>query len=297
MNCGCEYTSFPRFRAIGRYSRYDHSVGVGRIVYEHTLDARQAIAGLLHDVATPVFAHVIDFMRGDHMKQESTEDRTLEIISSDVSLVDVLRRLGLSPLDVSDYHLFPIADNDTPRLSADRLEYTLGNGVLYGFASSDEVAQMYSDIVSGVNEFGEPELMFRDLDVASKFAFMSLSCSKIYVSDADRYAMQILAELMAKYIGSGVLSESDLWTTEPRVIDKITSSGSDGSRDWSAYCSLHQIRVGGEPDPSSRTIDAKKRHINPYVQGRGRVTALSDAYATALSAYLSTSFSYPVSAE
>ena len=27
MNCGCEYTSFPRFRNLAPYSRYRHSVG------------------------------------------------------------------------------------------------------------------------------------------------------------------------------------------------------------------------------------------------------------------------------
>ena len=57
MNCGCEYTSFPRFRCLPSYSRYDHSLGVGLIVWHFTGDAAQAAAGLLHDVATPVFAH------------------------------------------------------------------------------------------------------------------------------------------------------------------------------------------------------------------------------------------------
>ena len=30
---------------------------------------------------------------------------------------------------MADYHIYPIADNDTPMLSADRLEYTLSNGL------------------------------------------------------------------------------------------------------------------------------------------------------------------------
>ena len=33
MNCGCEYTAFPRFAEIGRYSRYEHSLGVALIVW------------------------------------------------------------------------------------------------------------------------------------------------------------------------------------------------------------------------------------------------------------------------
>ena len=32
MNCGCEYTAFPRFANGSSYSRWMHSLGVGRIV-------------------------------------------------------------------------------------------------------------------------------------------------------------------------------------------------------------------------------------------------------------------------
>ena len=42
MNCGCEYTSFPRFAGLLPYSRFDHSVGVGLIVWHFTHDPKQA---------------------------------------------------------------------------------------------------------------------------------------------------------------------------------------------------------------------------------------------------------------
>ena len=63
MNCGCEYTSFPLFAGRKQYSRLLHSLAVGMIVWKHTGEPAQAMAGLLHDGATPVFAHVIDFMK------------------------------------------------------------------------------------------------------------------------------------------------------------------------------------------------------------------------------------------
>ena len=55
MNCGCEYTSFPHFAGWAPYSRFDHSVGVGLIVWHFTGDLRQSAAGLLHDAATPAY--------------------------------------------------------------------------------------------------------------------------------------------------------------------------------------------------------------------------------------------------
>ena len=92
MNCGCEYTKFPLFANIGPYSRYDHSMGVALIVWHFTEDKAQAMAGLLHDISTPAFAHVIDFLHGDHMTQESTEQGTENVISSSMELCKVLRK-------------------------------------------------------------------------------------------------------------------------------------------------------------------------------------------------------------
>ena len=63
MNCGCEYTSFSRFEGLDAYSRYDHSLGVALIIWHFTHDIAQSVAGLFHDVATPVFAHVVDSRR------------------------------------------------------------------------------------------------------------------------------------------------------------------------------------------------------------------------------------------
>ena len=126
MNCGCEYTSFPRFAGWAPYSRFDHSLGVALIVWHFTGDLRQSAAGLLHDVATPAFAHVVDFLHGDHLRQESTEARTAELIGRSPELQALLGEYGLTTEDVADYHRYPIADNDSPQLSADRLEDTPG---------------------------------------------------------------------------------------------------------------------------------------------------------------------------
>lgn len=61
MNCGLEYTGFPVYKDCEPYSRYDHSIGAALIIWHFTRDMAQTIAGLLHDISTPVFAHVVDF--------------------------------------------------------------------------------------------------------------------------------------------------------------------------------------------------------------------------------------------
>ena len=94
------------------YSRYQHSIGVALIVYHFTHDLRQTVAGLLHDIATPVFAHTIDFFHQDHLKQESTELDTKKVIEQDTVLVSLLHKYHLTIEDVCNYHLYPLADNE-----------------------------------------------------------------------------------------------------------------------------------------------------------------------------------------
>ncbi|MBR3326537.1 MAG: HD domain-containing protein [Atopobiaceae bacterium] len=293
MNCGCEYTAFPQFADLAPYSRYDHSLGVALIVWHFTHDRKQAVAGLLHDVASPVFAHVVDFMHGDYFTQESTEDGTETLIANSTELQAVLRKLGLTTEDVCDYHRYPIADNDSPLLSADRLEYTIGNSLNYGICTLGDVQRFYGDLVIGVNEDGDEELMFKSLPVAEAFAKAALACSRIYICDEDRYAMQMLSEILRFAIEHRVIEEEDLHSTEPEVIDKLVSNVRTASL-WNSFCAYSHTISAPQPGATGcwRRIIAKRRFIDPMVQCEGRVSELSPAFADSLNAFQNNSYDY-----
>lgn len=287
MNCGCEYTSFPRFAEIGSYSRYEHSLGVALIIWHFTQDRQQAVSGLLHDIATPVFAHVVDFLRGDYLKQESTESGTAEMISASPELIKALSEYALQPGDVSDYHRYPIADNDSPRLSADRLEYTLGNSINYGFCTQTEAADMYRNLTVYPNEDGDPELCFRTESVAERFGTCALQCSRVYVSDEDRYAMQILSELLREALDRGIINSKNLYSTEPEVIAALQKDVRY-STSWHHFRALRIMHTSAAPDDKGewRQIRAKKRLIDPLIVNAGRLSTLSSAFAENMNRFL-----------
>lgn len=287
MNCGCEYTAFPRFRGLEPYSRYRHSVGTARIVWDFTGDAAQTIAALFHDIATPAFAHSVDFLRGDHLRQEATEEGTAKTIRNSREIMDLLGRMGLSADEVLDYHRYPIADNDAPRLSADRLEYSLGNMENYGFCSRQELQGYYDALIVSDNEDGVPELSFSDRDTALAFGMGALRCSGVYVSDEDRYAMQMLAELLGDAIQRGVLREEDLDTTEPRVIARLQRDPKSAA-DWERFRALSRMvtQASEAPEELRRVIPAKKRVIDPLIAGKGRLSRLEARFAGELDAFL-----------
>lgn len=286
MHCGCEYTSFPTYAGLESYTRFDHSLGVGLIVWHFTENKAQALAGLLHDVATPAFAHVIDFLRGDHMTQESTESGTTQIIDRSGELQEILARHGLTTYDVCDYHRYPIADNDSPKLSADRLEYTLGNLVNFGFCTKDEIKSFYDDLTVGINEYQQEEIMFQTPSVALDFAKGALKCSHIYVSDADRFTMQALADLLKEALQDEVLAEQDFYLTEPELIQKLTGNEVYAEK-WRRYCSYKELRTAARPDFSGKwlRVSAKKRYIDPFIQGCGRVSRVYPEHSEKIEAF------------
>lgn len=291
MNCGCEYTSFPLFCSLREnYSRYDHSVGTALLVWRFTGDRRQTLAGLFHDIATPCFAHVVDFMLGDAVRQEATEGRTREMIAQSAAIQALLSLHGFTTDDVADYHLYPIADNDGPKLSSDRLEYTLGNLVNYGRKTRSEVRRMLEDITVLRNGDGEKELGFMGEEHAVSFAHAALDMGEIYVSDADRFSMQTLADLLKEAWKAGAISAEDLWRDEKHLIEKLCRS--DRFRmEWKRYCGYRAVRRGGE----GTVIRAKKRYIDPLVRGCGRVSQIEEAFRARVEAFLAESQDVPLS--
>lgn len=299
MNCGCEYTAFPRFVKIGPYSRYDHSLGVALIVWHFTKRKEQTLAGLFHDLATPVFAHVVDFLNGDHLRQESTEAGTRECIAGSPELMEGLAELGLTVDQVADYHRYPIADNDAPALSADRLEYTLGNLLNYGFADRKTVSAFYQDLAVGTDEQGREELAFRTPEIAEAFTAAALQNSRVYVADEDRLAMQMLADLLQTALRRGVLQREDLWKTEPWVIRQLETDAVCRET-WRRFCRSCRV-VRSEVRPLDghvwRQVDAKKRWVDPLVLGMGRVSQWSGALREQLTSFQALDFSVWLRAE
>lgn len=129
MHCGCEYTACPLYKGKPAYSRYLHSLGAAAIVWHFTKDEAQSLSALFHDIATPVFAPRCRF--SERRPPAAGIDRSADARHSDKRCKASGRPPcpGLQTQDVDDYHRYPIADNDSPRLSSDRLEYTLGKRV------------------------------------------------------------------------------------------------------------------------------------------------------------------------
>lgn len=279
VSCGTYYTKL--FDKMVWYSSLDHSIAVSLIVWNFTKDKKQTIAGLFHDIATPVFKHSIDFMNGDYKKQESTEELTTQIIRESKEIMSLLKRDGIKIEEVDNYHIYPIADNDIPMLSADRLEYTLSNGLgaCKNIWNLEEVKEIYENIEIQKNEQGIEELGFKDIKIAEKFVKGMRILSNSYIDNKTKFSMQFLADIMKIMSSQNLITKKDLYElSEKEVIERIENCDyAEISQKFDMWKNAHEIKESDEKvkDKYCVSIDAKIRYINPLVNGI-RISEISE---------------------
>lgn len=268
MTCGTIYSDLFDSRVF--YSSLDHSIGVALIVWHFTHDRRQTLAGLFHDISTPAFKHCIDYLNGDHLTQESTEGLTTDFIKNSPEIMKLLTRDGIKVSEVDDYHLYPIADNDTPQLSADRLEYSLSNALFtYNLLTLDEIKEIYDDLEIETNESGEPELGFRTKSIARKFVRVTSQLSIIYRDDKTRFSMQFIADILKGLMDDGAITLGDLYDHKESDLIRIIENSKyrDVWRTWHRAKKVHtsKTKPGDVYYVHQKT---KIRYIDPLCNGQ-----------------------------
>ena len=287
--CGTDWT--PLFKNRFYYSRLEHSVGTALIVWNFTHDKKQTLAGLFHDVSTPAFSPVIDFRNGDTLTQESTELNNQKMINEDLELSELLFSHGIYKYEIDDSHRYPIADNNIPGLSADRLEYMFPSGCsLDAVWNMDEIERLYSQVAVLENADGLPELGFLDQQAAFDYMRKFIEVSMILQHNEDKVSMQLLADIVSRALECKLIAEEQLFTiSEKALVEKFDALAKDNvdesfTRLYHTFRNMKVVQHTQEPLPDSYcvSVSVKKRYVNPLVK-LGNGTSSSHAKAVRLS--------------
>ena len=267
VTCGTIYSEL--FESDFFYSSLDHSIAVALIIWHFTHDKKQTLSGLFHDIATPVFKHSVDFLNGDYMTQESTEDLTTTIISNSKDIMKLLERDNIKISEIDDYHIYPIADNDTPKLSSDRLEYSLSNALFtYNLATEEEIKALYEDLEVQKNDDNIDEISFKTKKLARKFVKLTSRLSVIYREDRTRYSMQLLADIVKRLNEDKLLTLEDLYNLKESDVIKMIEKHE--CRDiFNKWRKAKKVKTSVEEPKNVYYVHhgAKIRYINPLVNG------------------------------
>ena len=262
------------------YSVLKHSIGVALIIWNFTHDKKQTIAGLFHDISSPAFKHCIDFLNGDAEKQESTEDQTSDIIKNSKEIMHLLKRDAIKLEEVNNYKLYPIADNETPKLSADRLEYTFMNGVYYKKVwNLKEIEKIYKNISVFKNENVVSELGFNSLEIAEEFIERSSELWPLWVRSEDTITMYFFAEIIKIMYQCNYIAKKDLYQLSEQEIIHLIKNCCDKkiSNSFHKFMNCNNFVDCEEYKATKFCVSrkVKRRYINPLVNNK-RIYNISD---------------------
>lgn len=264
--CGMDFASKDIYDFEENISRYDHSLTVALLTWKLTKNRIKTLAALFHDISTPCFSHVIDYMNKDYTNQESTEEKTGEIIKSDRTLLEYLKQDHILVDDIINFKKYSVVDNDRPKLCADRLDGIILTG-LYWTKNLDinDVLYIINDITIIKNNKNEDEISFNHRKIANKVLKTSDLIDRYCHSNEDNYMMQLLAKITKLSIKKGCIKYDDLfYLTEDKVFESIYKNN-----DLEIIELLEKFKTISKKEiPQTELPQVKKRVLNPLVKNR-----------------------------
>ena len=259
--CGMDYASKNIYDFKEHITRYDHSLTVALLTWKCTKDKKATLAGLFHDIATPCFSHVIDYMNKDYENQESTEEYTEDILKKDTYLSKCLKEDNIKLEDIIKFKQYNIVDNNRPKVCADRLDGV----ILTGISWTKNID--YKDIKNIVNdiEIYNNEIGFKTKNIAKKVLEISESIDIFCHSKEDNYMMELLAGITKYGIDKGYITYEELYiANEEELICKLKKV--DDAKLIENFVKFENITKDEIPCISLPKV--KIRDLNPLVQGK-----------------------------
>jgi len=252
----------PALHYTFTFARFDHCVGVMLLLRKLGACEEEQVAGLLHDVSHSAFSHVIDWTMENHL-HEDFQDRNHEAFLMQSEIPEILSRHGFDVGRISDYHHFPLLEQDAPELCADRVDYAF-------------------------REFPLPfsrECLGGLVDHDHRIAFADHARARLFADAYNKYNMQnwgnfeaasryrILAHAINRGFETGVLAKDDIWEDDALMLRKMegaTDSVIDACLDLLRHDRISHL-------PREETVTVKKlRYVDPLFLSDGSAVRLSD---------------------
>ena len=264
--CGMDYASREIYDFKEAISRFDHSLTTSLLVYKLTGDKKATIAALFHDVGTPCFSHVIDYMNKDYVIQESTEEFNEAIMRSDSYLMKCLEADGLDIDDIINFKKYSIVDNERPKLCADRLDGIILTGI--GWTDTISFKDIYDILENAIvihNEEDELEIGFSDERVAKRVVETSDLIDDYCHTKEDNYMMELLANITKRAIECGYFKYEDLFSLDEVDILRIFKESEDHELQdmFKKFKTITKSEIPVMDNP-----EIKRRLLKPFCNGK-----------------------------
>lgn len=271
--CGCDYTKLYSTKFL--YTRFDHSLVVAHMVWHFSHSKSETIAALLHDAGTPCFAHCIDYVFGDYINQESSERKISDIIKNDQELLSYLKEDGIAIEDLENLSKYPILENKSPKLCADRLDGVFHTCYIWLHTHKlQEIKEVYDGMTVLINEDNNPEIGFIDQKIANKFVEMVFIYAKELQGNTDKYIMKYVSEIVKLAFERNLITLDDLYTMKE---SDLCSCFKENFPSWSIFENANTLtNTDNLPENNFHiSFTTKKRNTIPLVKTKDSVARIN----------------------
>lgn len=201
-------------------TRFEHSVGVCILLKKFNACLEEQIAGLLHDVSHTAFSHALDFMFNRHTQHDYHEQfHEKMILDSEIPLI--LKKHGIEVNNILDEKRFTLLERELPDLCADRVDYFLRDMSIVNSVIEKKV----NHILNTLTNFNG-EIIFTDREMAKLFAEKFIEANKHYwCNPLQATLFKMISDIFNMAISKVILRESDLFSTDELVYNKLRNSG------------------------------------------------------------------------
>ena len=262
-------------------SRFEHSVGAMLLVRQLDASETEQIAALLHDASHTAFSHVADHVfAGPESYHEAV--KADYIVGTD--LPEILARHGYDWHDFMHEDAYPLLEQPSPALCADRVDYFLRDSLDLGLGTPVQVRRTVEHLV-----VHDGRMMCDDLDAARWMADAFLAAEDASRSNYREAALyELIAQTIKLAIERDLLAPGDLWGTDRAVWDRLAAVPDP---ELQTLLALVSTRTRFEQDPAAPDfwVSLKQRTLDPDVvrDGMARpLSALDPAFAARRDSYL-----------
>jgi uncharacterized protein len=251
-------------------SRLEHSLGVMILAERMGASLDEQIAALLHDVSHTAFSHVIDYVFGNYDSQSYHEEKKEDYIGSS-DIPQVLERYGYEWRHFLNEEQFPILEQASPHLCADRLDYFLRDSLGLGLASPEDVRYALQHLV-----LRDGRIVVDDLQAARWIGTTFIAADQASWANFREVGLyELAAQAIRRGLQMGALSEADLWTDDRRAWAKLTAWPDAVLQDQLKLVSPLTLFVWDAANPTF-WISTKLRTVDPDIWVDGTLRPLSN---------------------
>lgn len=201
-------------------TRYEHSIGVMQLLRMYDASLDEQIAGLLHDISHTAFSHVSTYVLRE--KYDGTEFHELKrnefIFNTEIP--HILKKHTIDLEYVLDDTHFKLLENELPDICADRIDYSLRDGLIWQATSKDKVRAILEGLTVNKGSF-----VFNDKTAARYFSDLFFDLNQmLYGSPYNAYFNYKFGELIKYAISTNVIKEQDWFKDDYFILEKLKKS-------------------------------------------------------------------------